>query len=328
VTTSHRLFDGDETPPRRLAQNDTYLGHRMLYNRSDETEAALYDIVEGVQAKKILRRAVVGVLIMLFFSMLTSLSGESGSAFGLVFFASLVWFGIVLFLPYQVVLGDWNLLLDGKAAFAETAYGTVYRTLRQDHDIPADIAVRRLRIGPPVRGVRNMLQVRLHKYSIYVSVFAFGSDLYLGWTLWRRDLPIVLVFRWIGASLRRTMWNTGIAGVREIEPVKAMRDAVHDGLRAGMEAALLGEIIPMEDTFGGTVPIETLPDASLGEDATRWLTVREEVPVYSVDDGLMAGYAQPGSAYQVIRKHDTGVVVKDNSGGLAVLRDMTVVTWS
>lgn len=328
--------DRNGTSPWQSAQNDTYLGNRLMYNRSHETETTLYDIVEGVQAKKILRRAAIGVAIVLVMSLVSSLGSSSsssssgGGAVGFGLLGSLGWLAIVLFLPYQVVLGDWNLLLHGKAGFAETAYGIVYRSLTQNHALPATIGVRRVRVGPPVRGVRNMLQVQLHKYSIYVSVFPFGTDLYLGWTLWHRDLPVVIVFRWLSTVLRRTMWNTGIAGVREVEPVKAMRDAVHDGLREGMEAAIRGQVVPLEETFGGAVPIENLPDSGTGaaQDTTRWLTVRSEVPVYSVTDGSVSGHAQPGSAYQFVSEHETGLVVRDGAGGVAVLRDTSAVTWS
>ncbi|RZS41116.1 hypothetical protein EV193_103435 [Herbihabitans rhizosphaerae] len=334
MDTPHKPHTGPWVPPEDLAQNEAYLGQRLLYNRSDQTEVTLLDVVTGDTAKKILRRAFGGFALILVAGLilealggLTSSSRSSDeSSFAL--FGTLLafgWLAMNLFVPRREPLGDWNLVLGKQHKLADTAYAAVYRSLKQEHRIPADIGVRRVRVGGPASGVRNYLQVRLGKYAVHVSVFPFGADLYLGWTLWRTDVPIAVVLRWLKLSTRR---DPGYTCMVEIEPVKALRDAVHDGMRAGIEAVRIGEAVPLRETFGDGLRIESDDTAGPAQPVSHWLTVAAAVPVYSTENGAEQGRATPGKSYELVDETADGLLVRDTSGVIALLRDTSGVRWS
>ncbi|HVK21774.1 MAG TPA: hypothetical protein VM677_10485 [Actinokineospora sp.] len=329
MDTTSRGYDGNWISPESLGQNDTYLGNRLQYNRSDQTEVTLFDTIVGAEAKAILRRIFLGLLVLLVVilvgALLTGFSvgsrRSSNPMLSWVPTVMFVWVLINLLGVRRTVLGDWNMLLHKKADLADTAYGVVYRSLKVDHQLPESIGVHVIRqhSGPPVRGVRNMLQIRLNKYSVNVSVFAFGADLYVGWTLWRSQLAATLVLRWIVSRFA----DPGLAGMVEVEPVKALRDVVHDGLRTGIDAAMLGRQIPLSETFGGNPAVSGQEEALV-----RWFTVTEDVPVYSPQDGGQTGMALRGQFYQVMNEADGLITIMDVSGNVAVLRDTTKVRWA
>jgi len=93
----------------------------------------------------------------------------------------------------------------------------------------------------------------LGKYFMFVSVFAFGRDLYLGWSLIRRDIPILFLFRYFAAKLAT---GPGFSRLIGIEPVKALREVVHNALRTGIEAAAVGRQISIDSVFNRPIPIE------------------------------------------------------------------------
>jgi hypothetical protein len=321
--------------PNGFSQNESYIGERLLYQRSGEVEIGLTDAIDGADAKRILRTALLGAVVLgvgfLLLAALGSLGGSSsrGSSGG-SFFAVLAlllpwaWMALVLLVPRTEVLSDWHLLLDGKAEIAETAYGVVYRALTVDHQIPAMITPRRVRVGPPVRGVRNLLHVAIGKYYSYVSVFAFGRDLYLGWTLWRKQLPLLIVLRWITSLFGA---DPGYSGMIEMEPIKALREAVHNALRQAIEAAVVGRAIPIAETFGHDLPVEPL--AGGNHAPPSMVTVLYRVEVFSVSDHQPLGYAEPGVSYQLVRDDPVdGLVVQDTAGATALLKDRSSVQRS
>ncbi len=312
-------------------QNETYIGQRLLFQRSGEVEVGLTDAISGADAKRILKHAVLGSLLIGFGSYATALviglaatrsNGAQGFAGFLIicaFLAPWVWIALVLLVPRVEVLSDWHLLVDGRADIAETAYGVVWRSLTVDRQVPANVSPRRVRVGPPVRGVRNLLHVSIGKYYSYVSVFAFGRDLYLGWTLWRKQLPIIVLLRWIGSLFGG---DPGYSGVIEMEPVKAMREAVHNALRQAIEAAAVGRTIPLRDTFGYDVPVESPDEAP----PAALVTVTYRTEVFTVD-GQALGFAEPGVTYAVVSDDAEGVVVRDGSGQSALIKDRSAVQW-
>lgn len=321
-----------------MAQNETYVGLRLLFQRAGNVETDLMDVISGSEAKRILRRTFGGALIILlityFAGPLAGLSGsgadEQGS--GTTTFGSLLtflWIAWHLFMPRTEILSDWHLLLDGKAWISDTAYGVVFVSLRQDHAIPATIEPRRMRVGPPVRGMRNLLRVRIGKYLAYISVFPFGNDLFLGWTLWRRQIPIMIVFRWIAAFLGG---DPGFSGIIDVEPIKAMREAVHNALRRGIEAAMIGRQIPIAQSFGYELPIETVshpgvPQETPAAPPTRpsMLTVIRRVEVFSANGTASIGFAEPGLTYEFLGEDTAGLVVRDGHGAVMVIREKAAV---
>lgn len=316
-------------------QNETYIGQRLLFQRAGEVEVGLAETVGGRDALRILKQAFVGAFliglgattfgVLAAFAVSAATRDRDAGAWFLTMSYVLpwVWIALVLFVPRTEVLSDWHLLLDGRAPIAETAYGVVYRSLTADRQIPAVVAPRRVPVGAPVAGVRNMLCVSIGRYSSYISVFAFGNDLYLGWTLWRKQLPFMVVLRWIGSLFGG---HPGYSGVLEMEPIKAMRESVHNALRQGIEASVAGRAIPLVETFGYEVPVESAPGVG-PSGALPLVTVARRVEVFSAEDGGPVGYAEPGVTYQVVRDDAEGLVVRDQTGVAAVLKDRSAVQW-
>jgi hypothetical protein len=336
---------GSAAPPT-ASQNETYLGNRLLFQRSGEVEVGLTDAIDGVQAKQILKRAFLGAILIGFVSTAFSLmvafgagaastrgGADAGGGIAILFatmamMAPWIWIILVLVVPLTEVLSDWHLLLDGKADIADTAYGVVYRSLTVDHHIPASVAPKRVRVGPPVPGVRNLLHIAIGKYYSYVSVFAFGNDLYLGWTLWRRQIPIMVVFRWIRSVFGG---DPGYSGMIEMEPIKAMRETVHNALRGAIETAIVGRSIPLVETFGYDIQVEddwAHHAPSHAAPAQVGVTVVNRVEVFSTEDHQSIGHVEPGASFQVV--HDSaenGITVRDTNGAIALLKDRSAVQW-
>ncbi|CCH35608.1 hypothetical protein ABZ816_13485 [Actinosynnema sp. NPDC047251] len=315
--------------PGSQGQNETYIGQRLLFQRTGEVEVGLADATSGADARRILKAAVIGAMLIGFPTFLLSVvislaAGRGGSDFAgfllvMAFLAPWLWIALVLFVPRVDVLSDWHLLLDGKADIADTAYGVVWRSLTVDRQTPVTVSPRRVRVGPPVAGVRNLLHVSLGRYYSYVSVFGFGRDLYLGWTLWRRRLPVMVVLRWIGSVFGG---DPGYSGVIEMEPVKAMRESVHNALRQAIEAAVIGREIPLVETFGHDLPVETHGTGP----RPRLVTVLYRTEVFSAD-GQPLGHVEPGVTYEVVADEPAGVTVRDNAGSTALLKDRAAVQW-
>ena len=89
-----------------------------------------------------------------------------------------------------------------------------------------------------------------------MSVFAYGTSLYIGWTMWRKRRAFVLIGVFLkdvfGSLLGR---SDDIAQMLRTETVRAMREAVHSAVREGAETAMRGIEVPMVSTFGVEPPI-------------------------------------------------------------------------
>lgn len=338
-----------------VGQNDTYVGQRLLFQRAGAVETDLVDMVSGVQARRILRRAFGGAVLIVVLAYLFTVLGAMGSSSSrssggssvlltLGPLASLIWLACQLFVPVTEILSDWHLLLDGKAEVADTAYGVVFTSLRIDHEIPAIIEPRRKRVGPPVRGIRNLMRVRIGKYHMYISVFAFGRDLYLGWTLWRRQVPVMIVLRWLASFFGG---DPGYSGVIEMEPIKAMRESVHNALRRGIEAAVAGRQIPIAQSFGYEIPIEA-EDAPMSANGhgqpsangyapsapvhapppppePAMVRIVQRVEVFTADGRSSMGFAGPGGSFEFLGEGSEGLVVRDQSGAIRVIKERSSV---
>jgi hypothetical protein len=330
-----------------VGQNDTYVGQRLLFQRAGAVETDLVDMVSGVKARRIMRRAFGGALLIVIVTSLAGMFsglGSGGGGFGesssggdssvlpaLGGLAAFIWLVVQLLFPLTEILSDWHLLLDRKAEIADTAYGVVFSSLRTDHEIPAIVEPRRTRVGPPVRGVRNLLRVRIGKYHIFISVFAFGRDLYLGWALYRRQIPLMIVLRWLASFFGG---DPGYSGLLEMEPIKAMREAVHNALRRGVEAAIAGRQIPIAQSFGYEIPIENMD--GLGSPgpaevpaprppAPAMVAVVERVEVFTADGRSSMGFAGPGGTFEFLGEGSEGLVVRDHSGAVRVIKERSSV---
>jgi hypothetical protein len=143
------------------------------------------------------------------------------------------------------------------------------------------------------------------------------------------------VLRWI-ASVFAT--DPGYSGLIDLEPIKAMRETVHNALRRAIEAAVIGREMPIVEAFGHDVPIEVpvaVADAGFAEERqpappqpVRMLTVVARTEVFAADGLTPVGYVEPGFSCEFLGDDEVGLVVRDSTGSVAVLRDRASVTWS
>ena len=119
--------------------------------------------------------------------------------------------------------------------------------------VPAYIEPVQLKVNFPEKAKEKLLRVSLNRYEVIVSVFPFGWDLYLGWVLRRREIPIKVVGRWL-----RSLLGSGVnySGLIDLEPVRALREAVHNAMRQGIEAAAEAGAQPQNAVLGDGAPVQ------------------------------------------------------------------------
>jgi hypothetical protein len=156
-------------------------------------------------------------------------------------------------------IAEWKTLLEDRWQDADSGYAAIYGTLRR-RGIPVEAHAVRVRsdLLPP-EVVNNRLQITDRNYQIHVSVFAYGSSLYLGWTMWRSRRGATLIGHFLKDLVGGMFGRAGsINQMVRTERVRALREAVHAAVREGAEVAAQGLVVPMAATFGAEVPVRDL----------------------------------------------------------------------
>jgi hypothetical protein len=162
-----------------------------------------------------------------------------------------------LFIPFREAISSWWALVDGRADAADSAYAAIYGSVHQ-RQYPMVCTPRRIRNEFRSSSARNYLVVNDGPYVAYVSVFAYGSGLYMGWTMWRRQLPISMFFAFVKQQIdtvtgRGTLFHL----ILRAEVVQAFREALHAAVTEGLDVALADLRIPLAATFGHDIPVES-----------------------------------------------------------------------
>ncbi|BCJ41330.1 hypothetical protein GCM10010168_89100 [Actinoplanes ianthinogenes] len=213
--------------------------------------------------------AFVVWLVFAFFGVLLAINSEpsvfsdnsSGSGLftigGLLSFA--VFWVVLLASKVDEPIAEWKTLVEDRYQAADSAYAAIYGTLRR-RGFPLNANAVRIRadlLAPET--VNNRLLIRDRSYSIYVSVFPYGSSLYLGWMMWRSRRGAVLIGHFVKDLIGGMLGRTGsINQMLRTEWVRAMREAVHAAVREGAEVAMQGVTVPLAATFGHEVPVQDL----------------------------------------------------------------------
>lgn len=211
------------------------------------------EVVRRTVGGALTRTVVVGLLTFAAAFLADQLGGSPNFLVVLGFVLPALWLAGELFLPRTTQLGSGSVLLDGQAPAADAVFAAIFRSLRDDHAVPAAIEPRRVRLGQPAPGLRNVLRLRLGRYASTVSIAPFGNDLHVGWTLTRRQVPIVTAFRWLVALVAV---DNGYIDLIEIEPGKALGEVVQHAVQAGSAASTEGLVAPLVATFGADLPVE------------------------------------------------------------------------
>jgi hypothetical protein len=222
-----------------------------------------------------LTAAVVSWIVFMVFFLLWLITGGAKSSntdafgtssspnFGLVAIGALVSFivfWIVLLLSrLPEPIAEWKVLLEEKAGAAEYAYAAIYGSLARRR-IPVSAVPSRVRSDVLTREiVNNRLVISERGYVAYATVFAYGTSLYVGWTMWRNRFGAQLIGAFLKDLIGGMFGRTGMINqMLRTEKVRAMREAVHSAVREGVEVAIQGIEVPIASTFGYEVPIQDL----------------------------------------------------------------------
>lgn len=268
------MTPGNETPPWTVSDDDSAYLEKILRYRPIELS-----LDESVSLRTLfqlwLRAAIVSGVVWFVFFVLGLIVGLAGAGSGedssLDLFTggalALVNTGIVLgFVVFWLTLlvtrlpepiAEWRVLLPGRADKADSVYSKISGTLWR-RQIPVGWRMRRIRAALGAAGVSSRLALQDRYYTAYVSVFPYGTSLYLGWMMWRSRRGTGLIRQFLADIA------VGMAGGRDperqmmrTERARAMREAVHAACREGLVVAAEGLDVPVGYGFPhGLPPIE------------------------------------------------------------------------
>jgi uncharacterized protein YbjQ (UPF0145 family) len=175
---------------------------------------------------------------------------------------------VLSFLAFWVVLlvaridepiAEWKALIEDRFAAADSTYAAIYGTLR-GRGIPVEASAERVRsdvLGREI--VNNRLVITERSYSVFITVFPYGTSLYTGWTMWRRRRGATILGHFLKDLVGGFAGRAGAVNqMLRTERVRAMREAVHAAVREGAEAAVQGVEVPLTAAFGQDLPVYDL----------------------------------------------------------------------
>lgn len=261
-------MDGSSMADAAVGQaspNDQYLGNRLVYDK--ELESSFDPLGNTRLLSQYLLHAVVDYLVywilwwvfLIVFGIFSlavgsyvplALWGIGAGVVGLAFF--LVW----LLVPIPVQLSEWKFFVDGKGAIAPLAFDHIAWTLQQRQTPLEMVQVRRLSL--PGGESRDYLEIRRGLFTGMISSFAYGRDLYLGWTFWFKLSPGGYILMWIARLWQVLTRHGNDMYVRlRYDYARAMREAMHSAAREGVDAAI-GRTRPQGQGLGASLQVQVV----------------------------------------------------------------------
>jgi hypothetical protein len=146
-------------------------------------------------------------------------------------------------IPVPALLAEWSLLMEQGSDAAHTAFEQINSAF-QTHGAPLD-AQRVRTVSRRGEGDREYLELRRSHFRGYISCFAHGTDLYVGWTFWVHMSPLCLLMMVIGRNIRdATSQRNAIQRSLRFESTRALVAAIHGATLAGIDAAS-GQLDPV-----------------------------------------------------------------------------------
>jgi hypothetical protein len=244
--------------------DDTYLEKMLRYNQIelgfDETVGwrALWNLWLRAVIASFIPFAFFGILSLIT-GFATASSGDGGVSailfsLGCVI-GFVVYWVVLLFSKLPEPIAEWRVLLADRGDKADSVYSHISGTLRERQS-PIGWRVRRIRLGFGRHNISNRLVMQEGTYAAFVSVFSYGTSLYLGWMMWRRRRGSTLIRQFLVDLIE------GMAGQRDLERLmmrterpRAMREAIHAACREGLYAAAEGRDVPLHYGFPQGMPL-------------------------------------------------------------------------
>jgi hypothetical protein len=160
---------------------------------------------------------------------------DSGNSTWLIlaFVIGIVAFWVVL-LRSKVTepIGEWRTLLPNRAGQGESYYRMINAVL-QRRNLPIEMLRRRVKLNVKDGSVKNTIVLAENEYQAYVTVFPYGTSLYVGWQMWRRRSGLQLVRR---ALFDRVTGANIVTSMLRTDRARAVREAVHLACREAVYA--------------------------------------------------------------------------------------------
>ncbi|MFJ7180181.1 hypothetical protein ACIQXA_28170 [Streptomyces massasporeus] len=285
--------------------NAAYLDKNLKHR---PVETSLDDSVSWRQLLQLfiyaLLASFLAFLPLVFFGLIL-LVGGSGEGFavmaGLAYIASGIAFWVTL-LGMRLVepIAEWRVLLADRSGSLDSAYISIKGTLERRH-IPVDRAERVIAAGLGRDQVRNRLVLSEGQCQVYVSVFSYGTSLYLGWQMWRSRRGYALIGGFVSDLFASIMGRLSPERIMmRTEGVRAMREAVHAACREGLATAVDQVVVPVSFGFPqGLPPVQTdharsAPTPGLNP-TPAWGPPAGAPPAGPPTGGPPAGGAHPGA---------------------------------
>jgi len=206
--------------------------------RHEPMEIALDDSVSLGMLGIVLLRAFLSwggiVIVAAIFGVYKQMHGGSAEATWILgFIASIVVFWVVL-LRAKVTepIGEWRALLADRAAQSGSYYRMITAVLKR-RELPITPKLRSIQLNTQGRPIKHTIVLSEHQYRAYVTVFPYGTSLYVGWQMWRRRSGAQLIKRALVDHL--TAANLVTAMLRT-DRARALREAVHLSCREALYA--------------------------------------------------------------------------------------------
>ena len=162
-----------------------------------------------------------------------AISSRSPGLLALPVLAGIIAFLVVL-LASKVTepIGEWRTLLPNRAEQAESYYRVIAAVLRR-RELPIVPQLRRVQLRTSGRPVKHAMVLSEDSYQTYVTVFAYGTSLYVGWQMWRHRSGAQLIRR---ALIDRVTAANLVTAMLRTDRARAVREAVHLACREAVYA--------------------------------------------------------------------------------------------
>ncbi|GAA2987149.1 hypothetical protein [Actinokineospora diospyrosa] len=237
----------------------TYLAETLRHERID----LLLDDSQALDmVRTTIRRALWAAGVLVFSFLVLAVLPRSALGMSELVFVAVVAL-VVLLVRWNIFrrsthnepISEWSTLLVGKAAAADSVYSHIAGRLR-DREMPIQSNTASRMTATRVMGNRLVLVDGYH--HVYVSVFAYGTSLYLGWSMWRIRTGADLLHEYRVQSRGDRMDQVG--RVLNLDRLKAMREAVHSVCREALHTAVADIRIAEDYGFPTGMPkLESLP---------------------------------------------------------------------
>lgn len=195
--------------------------------RHEPMELALDDSVSlrtlGIMLVRAYLAWFLAALVFGILGVLVSSNGGGYTVLGLGYAVSVVVFWWVL-LGSKVTepIGEWRVLLTDRAGQAESYYRVIVAVLSR-RQLPIQPFLRSVKLTADNR-IKHTIVLADNEYQTYVTVFPYGTSLYVGWQMWRRRSGAQLIKR---ALVDRVTAANLVTAMLRTDRARAVREAVH-----------------------------------------------------------------------------------------------------